>query len=116
MIGLIPAAGKGARLQPWTSALPKELLIIGEFPIIEHAILQMKEAGVDKIFVIIGEEKELLKKYLGDGSKWGISISYLFQEVQNGLAKAIGLAAGQINEDFVVFLGDNLLLPHNSHR
>jgi len=114
MIGLIPAAGKGTRLQPWTRAIPKELLIVGDHPIIEHTILQMKAAGVNKIFIIISDGKDLLKKYLGDGSKWGLEISYLIQEVQNGLAKAIHLGAPHIKEDFVVLLGDNLILPHES--
>ena len=111
MIGLIPAAGAGTRLQPWTKAIPKEMLQIGEKPIIEHVLDQFKEAGVEQVFVIVGYRKEAIMNYIGNGSEFGFKSAYLFQEKKEGLGRAIYEAKNFINEPFAVILGDALLDP-----
>jgi len=111
MIGLIPAAGIGSRLEELTIDTPKEMLIVGRKPIIEHVLDQFKEAGITKIFIITGPGKSATMEHLGNGSKLGLEIAYLFQEKPEGLGRAIYEANGFINEPFAVVLGDNLLLP-----
>jgi glucose-1-phosphate thymidylyltransferase len=111
MIGIIPAAGKGTRLGELTKEKSKELLPVGGKPIIEHVLDQFKEAEITQIFVIIGPGKEDIIKYLGNGTRIGLQISYLYQENPEGLARAIYEANGFVNESFAVVLGDNLLLP-----
>jgi len=111
MIGLIPAAGAGTRLEELTQDTPKEMLLIGGKPIIEHVLDQFKDAGINKIFIIIGPGKEKILNQLGNGRKLGLEIGYLFQETPEGLGKAIYEANEFISEDFAVVLGDNLLLP-----
>ena len=111
MIGLIPAAGKGTRLEPLTRALPKEMLQVGEKPIIDHVIDQFKEAGIKKVFIVVGYRKEAIMNYLGNGSSHGMSIAYLFQEKREGLAKAIEMVKDFSNEQFCVVLGDNYIEP-----
>jgi len=110
MIGLIPAAGTGTRLMPLTKALPKEMLQVGDKPIIEHVIDQFKEAGVSKVFVVTGYRKDAIMNYLGNGEQFGMSIAYLFQEKKDGLAKAIYEANDFIKERCAIVLGDNLTL------
>jgi len=111
MIGLIPAAGAGTRLEELTQDTPKEMLKVGEKPIIEHVLDQFKEAGITTIFIIIGPGKSAIIEHLGNGSKLGLEIGYLFQEKPEGLGRAIYEANGFISEAFAVVLGDNLLLP-----
>ncbi|MFO7872205.1 MAG: sugar nucleotidyltransferase [Candidatus Undinarchaeales archaeon] len=114
MIGLVPAAGEGTRLRPWTKALPKEMLQVGDKPIIEHVLQQFKEAGIEKVFIIVGYRKEAIMNYLGNGSDWGMKIAYLFQEDKKGLAHAIYQGDEFIDEPFVVMLGDTLLNPERT--
>jgi len=111
MIGLIPAAGAGTRLQPLTKALPKEMLQVGNKPIIEHVIDQFTGAGISKVYIIVGQRKEAIMNYLGNGSNWNLKIAYLFQENKEGLAKAIYEANNFIHEPFAVVLGDTLVYP-----
>jgi len=66
MKGLIPAAGEGKRLRPYTKAIPKELLLIGSKPIIEHVIEGFKLADITDITIVINPEKQAILKYLAE--------------------------------------------------
>lgn len=99
---------------PLTKALPKEMLQVGDKPIIEHVIDQFKEAGVSKVFVVTGYRKDAIMNYLGNGEQFGMSIAYLFQEKKDGLAKAIYEANDFIKERCAIVLGDNLLYPKDT--
>jgi len=108
MKGVIPAAGKGTRLRPFTKAYPKELLPVGEKAVIEHAIRDMKEAGITDICVVVGWKQHAILDYLGSGKELGVHITYVVQDDRNGLAGAIKAAENFINsESFAVVLGDN---------
>ena len=65
MKGLIPAAGKGTRLDPITRAIPKELLMVGDKAIIEYVIDAMKQVGINEITIVVGWKKHALLDYLG---------------------------------------------------
>lgn len=108
MKGVIPAAGKGTRMKPFTKAYPKELLPVGEKAVIEHAIRDMKEAGITDICVVVGWKQHAILDYLGSGEDLGVHITYVVQDDRNGLAGAIKTAEHFIDgESFAVVLGDN---------
>jgi dTDP-glucose pyrophosphorylase len=112
MKGLIPAAGLGTRLQPITLAIPKELMIVGDKAIIEYVIEAMKQVGITEIAIIVGWKKHAILDYLGSGKRLGVKISYIVQDKQDGLAKAVESAKHIIgDESFLVVLGDDFFYP-----
>jgi dTDP-glucose pyrophosphorylase len=112
MKGLIPAAGKGSRLEPLTLAIPKELLIVGEKAIIEHVIDAFKIAHIADITIVVGWKKHAILDYLGSGDRLGIRLTYVVQDKQNGWAKAIEAGHRVIgDEPFALILGDDFFYP-----
>lgn len=108
MKGLIPAAGKGTRMEPFTNAYPKELLPVGEKAVIEHAINDFKEAGITDICIVVGWKQHAIIDYLGSGERLGVQLTYVVQDDRNGLAGAVKAGEHYIgDEDFAVILGDN---------
>lgn len=109
MKGVILHGGSGTRLRPLTYTDVKQLLPLAGKPVSEYALLNLIEIGITKINIIVGEvgQKEVID-YYGDGSNWGVEISYTHQGKPLGIAHAIGLTEDFIGEDsFVVILGDN---------
>lgn len=109
MKGVILHGGNGTRLRPLTYTDVKQLLPLAGKPVSEYALLNLINLGIKEVNIIVGEvgEKEV-KEYYGDGSKWGINITYTFQGKPLGIAHAIGKTREFVNgEDFVVILGDN---------
>ena len=111
MKGIILHGGHGTRLRPLTHTGPKQLLPISNKPMSQYALEDLREAGVIEIGIIIGDVyPEKVKEFYGDGSKFGVKISYIYQDNPKGIAHAIGLCKDFIkNENFVVYLGDNVL-------
>jgi glucose-1-phosphate thymidylyltransferase long form len=108
MKGLIPAAGKGTRMEPFTNAYPKELLPVGEKAVIEHCIEDMKEAGIKDIVVVVGWKQHAILDYLGSGEEYGVQLTYVVQDDRNGLAGAVKAGEHLLNDEaFAVVLGDN---------
>lgn len=108
MKGVIPAAGKGTRMEPFTNAYPKELLPVGEKAVIHHAIEDMKEAGITDICIVVGWKQHAIIDYLGSGEKLGVQLTYVVQDERDGLAGAVKAAQHYIkDESFAVVLGDN---------
>ena len=111
MKGIILHGGHGTRLRPITHAGPKQLLPIGNKPMSQYALEDLKEAGITDIGVIIGDVyPEKVKEFYGDGSKFGVKITYIYQDKPAGISHAIKLCRDFIgNERFIVYLGDNIL-------
>jgi dTDP-glucose pyrophosphorylase len=113
MIGVVPAAGSGKRMKPFTRANPKELYHINRRAVIDHAIESLhKHAGVNKVLVVVGEHKGGIIDHLGDGSrlnKGSLKIGYLFQEERLGLAHAIYQAKDFVDEAFIAHVGDSFI-------
>lgn len=112
---LIPAAGRGTRMQPVTWAVPKELLPVGAKPAIHRVVEEAAAAGLDRIGVVLGPGKELIRDYLEraqqQGEFAGLVFEYLRQEVPNGLAEAISASRSFTGDDpFALLLPDNVLL------
>lgn len=76
MQAVILAGGKGTRLRPLTTALPKPLVPIGERPIIEVVLRQLKRRGFKDVVVSVGHLAELIEAYCGDGRRWGLRVRY----------------------------------------
>ena len=111
MKGIILHGGHGTRLRPLTHTGPKQLLPIANKPMSQYALEDLKTAGISEIGIIIGDVyPEKVKAFYGDGSNFGVKISYIYQDSPKGIAHAIRLCKEFIdNEDFVVYLGDNIL-------
>jgi NDP-sugar pyrophosphorylase family protein len=107
MKAIILAGGKGRRLMPYTTILPKPLMPIGDIPILEVIIRQLKHAGFDEITIAVGYLAELLIAYFGNGKKWGVKICYSQEDQPLGTAGPIGLVTG-LDEPFLVMNGDLL--------
>lgn len=110
MKGLILAGGHGTRLRPLTFTGNKHMLPIANKPMLLYGLEHLKNAGIREIGIILGPIKEGVVKALGDGSKYGVNITYIDQPEPKGLAHALIIAEDFLKGDsFVMYLGDNLL-------
>jgi glucose-1-phosphate thymidylyltransferase len=111
MKGLILSGGHGTRLRPLTHTGPKQLIPIANKPVLFYAIDDLKEAGVTDIGLILGTNMpEKVMEAVGDGSKFGVKITYIMQGEPKGLAHAVMVARDFIADDsFIMYLGDNIL-------
>jgi len=110
MKAILLAAGPGRRLRPLTHTGPKHLIHIAGKPILQYGIEALKQAGFKEVAIVVGYMKEKVTEYVGDGSRFGIKVTYISQEPQRGIADAIIHTRSYVGkEPFVVYLGDNLL-------
>jgi NDP-sugar pyrophosphorylase family protein len=107
MKAVVLAGGKGARLAPYTTILPKPLMPIGDMPILEVILHQMKEAGIEHVVLTVGHLSELLHAFFKDGSQFGIKITYNYEQCPLGTAGPIAMVDG-LNDTFLVSNGDVL--------
>lgn len=110
MKGIVLAAGKGTRLYPMTKPVCKPLLPVYDKPLIYYPIAVLMQAGISEILVIVPpDETETFRALLGDGSQYGISISYAEQPVARGIADALLIGQDFVESDQVcLILGDNI--------
>jgi len=111
MKGIILHGGHGTRLRPLTHTGPKQLLPIANKPMSHYCVETIIQAGISEIaFIVGGTGVEKVKEYYGNGEKFGVNFSYIYQESPKGIAHAISLCKDFIkDEKFVVFLGDNII-------
>jgi NDP-mannose synthase len=84
------AGGRGTRLKPYTTFIPKPLMPIGDLPIIEVILLQLKHAGIETVTIAVGHMAQLLQAFVGDGSRFGLEITYSSEESPLGTAGPLG--------------------------
>jgi glucose-1-phosphate thymidylyltransferase len=110
MKGLILSGGKGTRLRPLTFTQAKQLVPVANKPVLFYGIEALQEAGIKDIGIVVGDTKDEIKEAAGDGSRWGLRISYIEQEEPLGLAHAVKISESFLrDEPFVMYLGDNIL-------
>jgi NDP-mannose synthase len=107
MKAVVLAGGKGTRLTPYTKILPKPLMPIGDMPILEVILRQMKVAGVDQVILTVGHLSELMRAFFQDGHQLGLEIEYSYESCPLGTAGPLALVDG-LNESFLVTNGDVL--------
>ena len=107
MQAVILAGGKGTRLRPYTAILPKPLMPMGDMPILEVVIRQLKQSGFTEVIMAVGHLASLIEAYFGDGARWGIKIRYSREETPLGTAGPIALI-DRLRAPFLVMNGDVL--------
>lgn len=115
MKGIILAGGKGTRMYPASSSISKHLLPVNDKPMIYYSLVNLILTGINDILIITSErDSDQYKSLLGDGSKWGIGISYKEQKEALGIAHGILLAEEFIqNNKVCLHLGDNIFYGHD---
>lgn len=107
MKAIILAGGKGTRLRPYTTILPKPLMPIDDMPIVEILLRQMKQAGVEEVVFTVGYLAEFLHLFFQDGERLGLNIRYSLEEQPLGTAGPLTLVDG-LDDSFLVTNGDVL--------
>lgn len=107
MKAVILAGGKGTRLAPYTNILPKPLMPIGDMPILEVLLRQMKTAGVDEVILTVGHLAGLLEAFFKDGDQLGLNIRYSYEDMPLGTAGPLALLS-DLSDTFIVSNGDVL--------
>ena len=107
MQALILAGGTGTRLKPFTNVIPKPLVPIGDLPILEVVLRQLKHRGADRIVIAVNHLARLIEAFFGDGSRLGLNIVYSLEDHPLGTAGPIRLVS-DLDEDFLVLNGDVL--------
>ena len=111
MKAVVLAGGKGTRLTPYTRVLPKPLMPIGDMPILEVILRQMKSAGIDQVTLTVGHLSELLRTFFQDGHQWGLQIEYSYENCPLGTAGPLALV-NDLKDTFLVTNGDVLTTMH----
>ncbi|MEO6122956.1 MAG: sugar phosphate nucleotidyltransferase [Ilumatobacteraceae bacterium] len=105
---VILAGGKGVRLRPYTTLIPKPLVPIGDYSILEIVLRQLASRGFTKATLAIGHLGQLIRAYVGDGSQWGIEVEYLHEESPLGTIGPVIGALADCPEHFLIMNGDIL--------
>jgi glucose-1-phosphate thymidylyltransferase len=111
MKGLILSGGKGTRLRPITYTSAKQLVPVANKPVLFYGIEAIRDAGIKDIGIVVGDTKDEVKAAVGDGSTFGVNVTYIEQDEPLGLAHAVLVSENFLGDDsFVMYLGDNLIL------
>ena len=104
---IILAGGKGTRLRPYTVVLPKPLMPIGEFPILEVIVRQLVQHGFDHVTMAVNHQAEIIRAFFQDGAKWGVKIDYSLEDKPLSTMAPLRLIRN-LPENFMVMNGDIL--------
>jgi len=110
MKALVLCGGSGTRLRPITHTMAKQLVPIANKPVLFYGLEAIKAAGVTDVGIVVGDTAKEIVQAVGDGSRWGIDVTYIHQDEPLGLAHAVLVSEEFLGtDDFVMYLGDNLI-------
>jgi glucose-1-phosphate thymidylyltransferase len=111
MKALVLAGGSGTRLRPITHTSAKQLLPVANKPVLFYCLEAIRDAGVTDVGVVVGDTAPAVQDAVGDGSAFGLKVTYIRQEAPLGLAHAVLAAADYLgDDDFIMYLGDNFIV------
>lgn len=105
---VILAGGLGERLKPFTEVIPKPLLPIGEKALLEVQIERLRKGGINEIFIAAGYKSDYLKRFIGNGDRYGIEIHFSYEDKPLGTAGPLSLIRDKLNGHFLIINGDIL--------
>ena len=111
MKALVLAGGSGSRLRPITHTSAKQLLPVANKPVLFYGLEAIRDADIREVGIVVGDTEPAIRAAVGDGSQFGLNITYLRQEAPLGLAHAVLIARAYLGaDDFVMYLGDNFIV------
>ncbi len=116
MKAVIMAGGFGTRIQPLTNSRPKPMLPIINRPMMEHTMMTLKDLGIKEFIILLYFKPEIIKNYFGDGSDFGIKITYVVPDDDYGTAGAVKLAEEYIGDDNFIIISGDLVTDFNFQK
>jgi dTDP-glucose pyrophosphorylase len=107
---VILAAGRGKRMRELTAAIPKSMVLVCGKPVLRYIIEGLRDAGIERVLLVVGYRKEIVINYFGRGSEFGVQIDYAEQVTQDGTGRAVELAKSFCEDNaFILSYGDILV-------
>ncbi|MDJ0384745.1 glucose-1-phosphate thymidylyltransferase [Streptomyces sp. G-G2] len=111
MKALVLSGGAGTRLRPLTHTSAKQLVPVANKPVLFYGLEAIADAGITEVGIVVGDTADEIREAVGDGSKFGIEVTYIPQTAPLGLAHAVVIAREFLaDDDFVMYLGDNFIV------
>ncbi|WP_026414384.1 glucose-1-phosphate thymidylyltransferase [Actinomadura oligospora] len=111
MKALVLAGGSGSRLRPITHTSAKQLVPVANKPVLFYGLEAIRDAGIREVGIVVGDTAAEIEGAVGDGSRFGLEVTYLPQDAPRGLAHAVLIAREYLgDDDFVMYLGDNFVV------
>jgi len=108
---LVLAGGSGSRLRPITHTYAKQLVPVANKPVLFYVLEAIRDTGITDIGIVVGDTAAAIQEGVGDGSAFGLDVTYIRQDAPRGLAHAVLIARDFLGEDdFVMYLGDNFIV------
>jgi UDP-N-acetylglucosamine diphosphorylase / glucose-1-phosphate thymidylyltransferase / UDP-N-acetylgalactosamine diphosphorylase / glucosamine-1-phosphate N-acetyltransferase / galactosamine-1-phosphate N-acetyltransferase len=109
---VILAAGRGKRMRALTAAIPKPMVMVCGKPVLQYIVEGLRDAGIERVFLVVGYRKEIVIDYFGRGLEFGVQIQYAEQVTQDGTGRVVELARSFCEDNsFILSYGDILVDP-----
>ncbi len=108
MKAIIMAGGKGSRLHPYSATLPKPLMPLGDMPVLELLLRQLRRAGIEEVILAVNHLRHLIEAFFGDGSRFNMRIQYSLEDTPLGTAGPMGAVLDRLGDHFLLVDGDLL--------